>query len=115
MDNKEKRIKILGNIAKILSILVAIPSIILLFNMLTGKERQSQYGYSMYTTMLLLFGTIPALISIILGAKAYSTYRKNKQSLSIETKKRASSALIMPISCAALMLLITLLDTFVFK
>lgn len=113
MNNKEKQIKALGTISIIFSILVIIPSIILLFNMLTGTDRQMQSGYSMYAAALVILGTIPSLLSIVLGIIAYSKYRKNKQ-ICQNSKKIALFALLSSISSAIIMVLDLLLDTFVF-
>jgi fumarate reductase subunit D len=113
MYKKEKEIKHLGITAIVLSVLVIIPSIILLLNMLTGANRQAQYGYSMYTFMLSMIGAIPTLLSIIIGIIAYCKYHKNKQSFQ-NLKELASYALALPVVSAVLIILSLLLDTFVF-
>ncbi len=113
MSSEEKQIKAWGVTAIILSTLVIIPSIILLFNMLTGTSRQTQYGYSMYATMLVFLGSIPSLLSIIFGIITYSKYHKNKR-LYYNSKKLALFALLLPISSAVLIIFDLLLDTFVF-
>lgn len=114
MSSKEKQIKAWGVTAIILSILVIIPALILLFNMLTGTNRQAAVGYSMYATMLSVLGFIPLLLSIIFGIITYSKYHKNKQ-LYYHSKKLALFALILSISSAVLIIFDLLLDTFVFR
>jgi len=113
MNNKEKQIKALGTISIIFSILVIIPSVILLLSMLTGTGRQVQYGYSMYSVMLVFLGTVPSLLSIILGIITYSKYRKNKQ-ICHNSEKIAFFSLLLSISSAIIMVLDLLLDTFAF-
>ena len=111
--SKEKQLKKLGTTAKILSLLVIIPSIMLLFIMLTGINKQTQYGYSMYAMVLAVLGFIPSLLSIIFGIITYSKYHKNKQ-LYHNSKNIALSALLLSISSAIMIILDLLLDTFVF-
>ena len=113
MKNKEKQINTLGTISITLSIFIIIPSIILLLNMLTGISRQAQYGYSMYAATLVFLGTIPSLLSIVLGIIAYSKYHKNKQ-ICQNSKKIALFALLLSISSAIMIVLDLLLDTFIF-
>lgn len=113
MNNEKEQIKDWGTMAIILSLSVGIPSVMLLLGMLIGTGKQSQYGYSMYVTMLVFLGTIPALLGIVLGAITYSKYHKNKH-LHRNSKKLASFALLLPILSAILIILDLLLDTFVF-
>ena len=113
MNNKKDHIKTLGTVAIILSVLVGIPSIMLLHSMLIGVGKQFQSGYSMYAAMLVFLGAIPALLGIILGTITYLKYHKNKQ-LCQNSKKLALFALLLPILSAILIILDLLLDTFVF-
>lgn len=111
MINKTKQIKTFGITTITLSALVGIPSIILLFSMLTGIGRQTQFGYSLYVVVLIVLGTIPALLSIIFGIITYAKYHKNKK-LYYNSKKLATLALLLPILTATLMTLAILLDAF---
>lgn len=113
MNNEKEQIKDWGTMAIISSLSVGIPSVMLLLGMLIGTGKQAQYGYSMYVTMLVFLGTIPALLGIVLGAITYSKYHKNKQ-LYRNSKKLASFALLLPILSTILIILDLLLDTFVF-
>ena len=122
MNNKEKQIKVWGVTTIFISILVIIPSITLLFNMLTGASKQLQYGYSVYAFALVLLGSIPSLISIVFGIITYSIYHKNRQllyttnmQLYYNRKKLALFALLLSISSAVLIILDLFLDTFVFQ
>lgn len=114
MNRKKEQIETLGNIAIILSALIGVPLIMLLLSMLTGIGKQHQYGYSMDLAILIFLGSIPLLLSIILGIITYARYHKNKQKLPTSIKKIALLALLLPIISTILMFLAIMLDTFVF-
>ena len=83
--------------------------------MLTGIGKQHhQYGYSMDLAILIFLGSIPLLLSIIIGIITYARYHKNKQKLPTSIKKIALLALLLPIISTILMFLAIMLDTFVF-
>ncbi|MBQ2695405.1 hypothetical protein IJG04_02085 [Candidatus Saccharibacteria bacterium] len=113
MSDKKKQIKYYGITAIILSLPVVIPSIILLLSMLSGVGKQTQYGYSLYATFLVVLGTIPSLLSIIFGIISYSKYHKDKH-LYQNYKKLITFALLSSIMSAVLMILDLILDTFIF-
>jgi hypothetical protein len=113
MDNNKKQIIVMGITSIVLSILTAIQPIIILLNMLTGNAKDKYYGYSLHLTIIIFLEAVPLLLSLILGAIAYSKYRENKK-LYQKSKLIALLGLSLPITGALLIILDLLLDTFVF-
>lgn len=112
MNDKEKHINTLGIISIALSILIIAPSIRLLLDAITETSKQPSYNYSMYVLILIVLGTIPSLLSMILGIMAYSKYRKNKQ-ICQNSKTIAFLAILLSISGATIMILDLLLEAYV--
>lgn len=115
MHNRTKnQIKELSIIAMLFAFLVIIPSVKLLFSMITGTDKDVQYGYSMHILFLAILGSIPSIVSIIISIQALTEYRNNKYFLPVSIRILTSSALSISIISLVLIIIDSLLSMLVF-